>query len=155
MNNDTFAGPGNTSTGNMAGGFGGPGMPGMSGMPGSPGMGGFPGFGPGMNFPGMPTNNPNQTGATATKAPAAQPAADASTPAREADQEITLAQAMTDLQTVARNTKASPGEIREKLEIVRAARLKAEARITAARKELHRLLTTDQEASLVSLGYME
>ena len=62
---------------------------------------------------------------------------------------------MADLQTVLADAKVSPEQLKEKVAAVRNARQKARAKFEAAQKELLELLGPDQEAVLVSLGYIE
>jgi hypothetical protein len=62
---------------------------------------------------------------------------------------------MADLQTVLADAKVSPEQIKEKVAAVRIARQKARAKFEAAQKDLLELLSPDQEAVLVSVGYIE
>jgi predicted RNA polymerase sigma factor len=64
-------------------------------------------------------------------------------------------QAMTDLQKALSNAKISPKQLKAKVAAIRAARQKAKIKLEAARKELLELLSPEQEAVLVSLGYLE
>ena len=64
-------------------------------------------------------------------------------------------QAMTDLQTAAADVKASPDELKKKVAAVRTARQKARNNFEAAEKELLEMLSPDQEAVLVGLGYLD
>jgi septal ring factor EnvC (AmiA/AmiB activator) len=64
-------------------------------------------------------------------------------------------QAMADLQTALADAKTTPDQIKEKVAAVRAARQKARAELEAAQKDLLELLTSDQEAVLVSLGFLD
>lgn len=66
-----------------------------------------------------------------------------------------ISQALTELQAALAEAKTSPEQLREKVAAVRSARQKARAKFEAARKELLELLTADQEAVLVQLGYLE
>ena len=66
-----------------------------------------------------------------------------------------ISQAMDDLQKAASDAKATPDQLRTKVAVVRAARQKAKAKLEAARKELLTLLSPEQEALLVGLGYLE
>ena len=66
-----------------------------------------------------------------------------------------LSQALADLQTVLADAKVSPEQLKEKMAAVRLARQKAREKVEAARKDLLELLTLDQEAVLVSLGYID
>jgi hypothetical protein len=64
-------------------------------------------------------------------------------------------QAMTDLQRALSNAEISPQQLKTKVAAIRAARQKARIKLEAARKELLELLSPEQEAVLVSLGYLE
>ncbi len=64
-------------------------------------------------------------------------------------------QAMVELQTVVADSKSTSEQIEEKLKVVRIARQKAKADLAAAQKNLMPLLTLDQEAVLVALGYFD
>lgn len=66
---------------------------------------------------------------------------------------IALAQA--ELKTVLDNPQSTPQEVQEKVAAVRKAIAKAKADLAAARKDLVELLTADQQAILVGLGYLE
>jgi hypothetical protein len=66
-----------------------------------------------------------------------------------------VSQALTDLRTAAADAKTTPEQLREKIEAVRAARQKARGELETAKKELLELLTPDQEAMLIGLGYLE
>ena len=60
-----------------------------------------------------------------------------------------------ELRTVVSDPNATTEQIREKAFAVRTARQKAKANLAAAQKDLLRLLTQDQEAVLVVLGYLD
>jgi hypothetical protein len=62
---------------------------------------------------------------------------------------------MADLQTALADAKISPEQLQQKVAAVRLARQKARAKFEAAQKDLLELLAPDQEAVLVSLGYIE
>jgi len=64
-------------------------------------------------------------------------------------------QALGDLQASLADPKTSPDLLKEKVAGVRAARQKARAELETAQKELLELLTVDQEAVLVSMGYLD
>jgi outer membrane murein-binding lipoprotein Lpp len=66
-----------------------------------------------------------------------------------------VALALSELRTTLSNTNAPADQLKEKVEAVRSARQKAKADLETAEKNLRLLLTTDQEAVLVSLGYFE
>ena len=51
--------------------------------------------------------------------------------------------------------KVTPKQIKAKIAAIRAARQKAKTKLEAARKELLELLSPEQEAVLVSQGYLE
>ena len=67
---------------------------------------------------------------------------------------VTLAQAISDLSAALADTTTTLDQLKERLAIVRDAREKTKADVEEARKELLLILTTDQEAVLVALGYM-
>jgi hypothetical protein len=146
------------------------------------GMGGPGGFGPGGGamatvgsgpmMGAQESNNPpaTPTPAAATPVPAAVPAAtrpDApasttlaatnpdETSAGASSKTITLAQALTDLQTALADSKTTTEQLKEKMEVVRDAREKTKLDMETARKELLLLLTTDQEATLVGMGLLQ
>jgi hypothetical protein len=62
---------------------------------------------------------------------------------------------MTDLQAALADKTATEQQIKERMAMVRGAREKAIGAIKSAEKELRKVLTTDQEAALMSLGYLE
>jgi hypothetical protein len=64
-------------------------------------------------------------------------------------------QALMELQTVATDPNATTEQIKEKATAVRTVRQKAKADLAAAQKDLVQLLTQDQEAMLVVLGYLD
>ena len=66
-----------------------------------------------------------------------------------------VAKAGADLQTTLENEKASPDEIKQKLQAVRDARAKAEKDLTSAQSDLKDVLTQRQEAMLVLAGMLE
>jgi Spy/CpxP family protein refolding chaperone len=100
------------------------------GPPGGPG-GGFPGGPPG-GFGGPPPGGPG--GGTASGA---------------------IGQAQADLKTTLDDPKHNADEVKEKVAAVRKARQKVRAELETAQKDLLKLLTAEQEAVLVSLGYIE
>jgi len=67
---------------------------------------------------------------------------------------VTLSQAIADLQAAIADKSTTEEQLKEKISIVRDAREKTKAEIEAARKELLLILTTDQEATLVSMGLL-
>jgi hypothetical protein len=162
--NDSFTGPGDSSSfgrggpgfggrgdmGDMMGGpgFGGPGMGGGRGGGGRGGMGdmmgGGPGFGgrggmgdmgggPGFGGPGM-GGPPGMGGGSVSNA---------------------ITQKLGELKTMLADPKATPEQLKEKIADVRSERKKATAELEAARKDLRQLLTQNQEAVLISLGYLD
>ena len=66
-----------------------------------------------------------------------------------------LSQALTDLQSAVADSKSTEKQLKDQLAIVRAAREKARKETNAAQKELLQVLTKDQEAALLSLGYLD
>lgn len=66
-----------------------------------------------------------------------------------------ITQAQADLKAVLSDRKHSAEEIKEKVAAVRKARQKARGEVDAAQKDLMLMLTAEQEAILVSLGYFE
>lgn len=66
-----------------------------------------------------------------------------------------LSQAQSDLQAALKDPKHTDKEIQEKVAAVRQARQRARAELDAALKELRLLLTAEQEAVLVGLGYLD
>jgi Spy/CpxP family protein refolding chaperone len=66
-----------------------------------------------------------------------------------------ISQAQADLKTVLDDPKHTPAEVREKVAAVRKARQKARGDLDAAQKDLLEMLTAEQEAVLVSLGYLD
>lgn len=66
-----------------------------------------------------------------------------------------VTQALMELRTVVSDPNVAPEQINDKVSAVRAARDKAKAELAAARKDLRELLTADQEAVLIVLGYLD
>jgi hypothetical protein len=62
---------------------------------------------------------------------------------------------MSALQTAAADPNTSDDDLKQKIEAVRTARAKARADLDAAVKDLEEVLTPDQQAMLVALGYLE
>jgi hypothetical protein len=62
---------------------------------------------------------------------------------------------MAELQSTAADAKASPEQIEQKIAAVRKAREKARADLKAAESDLQQLVTPEQEAMLIALGYLE
>ena len=62
---------------------------------------------------------------------------------------------VTDLQTAIADTNTTEKQLKDHVMVVRAARARTQAEKAAAQKELRLLLTSQQEAVLVTLGYME
>jgi len=155
--NDSFADPvgrGGRGPGGPGGGFGGGpggedfGGPGPGGGfgPGGPGRGFGPG-GPGGGF-GGPENNmgPNDGGPMGDAGGGPPGMGGANNP---------VALALTELRTSLSATNAAPAQIQEKVAAVRNARQKAKVDLDAKEKSLRQMLTPNQEAALVGLGYLE
>ena len=136
---DSFDGPGNGMGGGrggggrggpQGGGFGGPGGPGGQGG-GGRGGGGFGGpggpGGPGGGFGGPGGGGGNNAVGTA----------------------------LTELKTALADASSTPEQIKAKVDAVRSARQRAASDLVAAQKSLLPLLTADQQATLVSLGYID
>lgn len=92
--------------------------------------------------------------------PSTEPATDPSAPDSAANsgttlRSITYAQALADLQSALRDKSTTARQLGDLLITVRAARQKARDDLVAAENDLSALLTPDQEALLVSLGYMD
>jgi Spy/CpxP family protein refolding chaperone len=102
----------------------------------SGGPGGFPG-GPG-GFPGGPGGGPPGGG------PGGGPMANNA-----------ISQAQADLKTTLADPKHTADEVKEKFAAVRKARQKVRTELEAAQKDLLKLLTPEQEATLVGLGYID
>ena len=64
-------------------------------------------------------------------------------------------QKLAELQTTLADPNATVEQLKEKMTAVRSARQKAKVDLAAARKDLLQLLTLDQEATLVSLDYLD
>lgn len=64
-------------------------------------------------------------------------------------------QALNELQTAIDDPKTTPAQLSEKVAAVRAARKKAREKLDATQKDLLQLLTPEQEAVLVRLGYLD
>jgi hypothetical protein len=129
---DSFAGPGDGMGGGRGGGrggFGGPGGPGGPDFGGGGGGRGGRGGGPGgFGGPGGPGGG-NGNNAVGT--------------------------ALAELKTALADASSTPEQIKARLEAVRNARRKAAADLASAQKNLLPLLAPDQEATLVSLGYLD
>jgi hypothetical protein len=63
--------------------------------------------------------------------------------------------AIAELQTELADKKTNPEQLKTKVAAVRAARQKAREKVRTTQRDLVELLTADQEAVLVSLGYLE
>jgi hypothetical protein len=66
-----------------------------------------------------------------------------------------VSQAQADLRAVLDDPKHTRAEVEEKVAAVRKARLKARAELEAAQKDLLQMVTSMQEAVLISLGCLE
>ncbi len=175
--NDSFRGPSDNASGFGPGGggrFGPP--PGGFGPPpdgfGPPG--GFPpgpppdGFGPPGGF--GPPDGPASFRTDRFAGPTTRPAGAATQPAMRrggfgrgpggpppfmGGPSREWMQAAAELQAVLSDPKATEEQIRQKLTALRALRAKTQAALLDAQKELVELLTPDQEAALVSRGYLD
>ena len=135
-----MAGMGPGMRGGRGRGMGGPmamGGPGMRG-----GMGGPPPDALGNQPPAGP-NGPPPTSAPAGTAAATQP------------QNEALPMALRDLRAVLADRGTTEQQVQEKLKAVRDARAKIHADLDAARTELLKTLTLDQQATLVAMGFLE
>jgi hypothetical protein len=132
---DSLDGPGN----GMGGGRGGPGR-GGSGFRGFGGPGGpdFP-DGPPPDFPGGP-GGPGGGGGRGG-------------PGGGGDNAVGTA--LTELKTALADTTSTPEQIKARVAVVRHARQRAATDLAEAQQALLPLLTPDQEATLVSLGYVD
>jgi len=70
-------------------------------------------------------------------------------------QDSAISQAMSDLQQATSDAATTARQLQAKVAAVRAARQKAKVKLEAARKELLELVSPEQEAVLVGLGYLE
>lgn len=132
MSNDSFSGPSDIAVGDM-------------------GLGTM--FGP------KPAKLAATPPATAPNTPATAPAESTSTGPTSVEvpassDTLTLAQALTDLKAAVA-AKAGDQILKDRLAVVRDARAKTQLEVQLARQELQPLLTLDQEAALVSLGYLQ
>ena len=66
-----------------------------------------------------------------------------------------ISTALAELKTALADSTTAPAQIKAKLAAVRSARQKAVLDLATAQKSLLRLLTADQETTLVSLGYID
>jgi hypothetical protein len=66
-----------------------------------------------------------------------------------------ISAALDELKTTLANSASTPEQVKVKLAAVRAERKKAESNLAAAQKALLLLITPAQEATLVSLGYLD
>jgi len=137
--NDAFAGPSSKAGGDFGPGGGPP--PGFG-----PGEGPPPGFGPGEGPP--PGFGPGE-GPPPGFGPGRGP------PPGFGGPDSAIAQALATLRTALADPKTTPQELQEKVAQVRAARERARRDLATAQKDLLELLTVDQEATLVSLGYID
>ncbi len=133
---DSFDGPGN-GIGGGRGGRGGPGGFGGFGGPGGPGgpdFGGGGGRGGRGGGPGGPGGFGGPGGGGGSNPVSA---------------------ALAELKTALADTSSTPEQIKTKLDAVRNARQKAATDLATAQKKLLPLLSASQEATLVSLGYLD
>jgi hypothetical protein len=143
--NDSFSGPGDVGSFGRGGpGFGGFGRGGLGpdgfspedfgrGGRGGPGFNGFGQDGFGRGGPGPGGGPPGFDGLGSNA----------------------VTQKLLELQTTLADPNATPEQLKEKIAAVRSARQKANAELEAARKDLLQLLTLDQEAILISFGYLD
>jgi Spy/CpxP family protein refolding chaperone len=136
----------NAARGGFPGGF--PGGPPGGGFP-----GGFPGGPPGGGFPGGPGGGPPGGGFPGGPGGGGPPGGGPGFGGATANDPISLARA--ELRTVLAEPKSTPAEIKAKVTAVRKAREKVRAELDAAVKDLLLLLSPEQEAVLVSLGYLD
>jgi len=146
---DSLEGPGNGfggGRGGRGGGFGGPGGPNDFGAPGGPngfagpsGPNGFPG-------PGGPNGPAGPGGAVVPGGPGFGPGLGGNN---------AVSTALAELTSTLADATSTPEQVKAKLAAVRIARQKAASDLAAAQKALLPLLTADQEATLVSLGYLD
>ncbi|MCY3019675.1 MAG: hypothetical protein NTW87_11685 [Planctomycetota bacterium] len=137
--NAAFAGPSTKAGGDFGPGGGPP--PGFG-----PGGGPPPGFGPG----GGP---PPGFGPWGGPPPGFRPGG--GPPPGFGGPDSAVAQALATLRTALADPKTTPQELQQKVAEVRAARQRARRDVANAEKDLLELLTGDQEATLVSLGYID
>jgi Spy/CpxP family protein refolding chaperone len=107
------------------------------------GPGGGPPGGPGGGFPGGP-GGPGGFGGPPPGGLAGGPVASNA-----------ISQAQADLKTTLADPKHTADEVKEKVAAVRKARQKVRGELETAQKDLLKLLTPEQEATLVGLGYID
>jgi len=137
---DSFAGPGNGMGGGRGGRGGGPGGPGGFGGPDGPGGPG------GGNFGGGGGGRGGRGGGQPFGGPAGFGGGNANN---------AVSAALADLKTAMADASSTPEQIKAKVAAVRTARERAVADLAAAQKNLLPLLSASQEATLVSLGYID
>jgi hypothetical protein len=151
-----------TYTANAVGrgfGFPGPGDFGtdsFNGPSNSPGFGGRFGRGPGG--PGSPDGGRGREGfdpAMLAAMAAARGGPGRGGPGALGGINNPVSAALTDLKTALAEPTTTPEQVKTKLAAVRTARQKAATDLETAQKDVRRLLTADQEATLVSLGYID
>jgi hypothetical protein len=142
------------------GGFGGPGDFGSDSLNGpladSLGFGGR--FGRGGGGPGGPEGGRGREGfdpAAFAAMAAARGGPGPGAPAGFGGINNAVSTALAELKTALADPTSSPVQLKTKLAAVRSARQKAALDLATAQKILLRLLTADQEATLVSLGYID
>jgi hypothetical protein len=163
-NEGLSGGQGNTGFGGMMGGFGGPGGglgggdsfadPGGRGGLGGGGPGGFGGGGPG-GFGGGGPGGFGGGGRGGFGGGGRGDSAGGATPVVMSGGNNAVALALAELKSALATTNTPPGQIKEQIAAVRAARQKARTDLAATEKKLRELLTADQEAVLISLGWLE
>ena len=155
---DSFAGPADFGPR----GFGPPGGFG----PGGPGPGGFgpppAGFGPDGPGPGgvRPPEDPGRGNADpAARGTPSKPGSDrppgGGPPPGFGGRDSVLTLALADLQAALADAQTTPEQLQDKVNALRTARRKARDKLQAAQQELLELLTPDQEAVLLGLGYID
>lgn len=146
------------------GGRGGPGGPGGFGRdslngpggPGGPFGRGGPDFPPGVDPATFFAGRGGPGGPPPGFDPAALPANTAGgAPFPMAGTNNAITAALDELKTTLTNSASTPEQVKVKLAAVRAERKKAESSLAAAQKALLLLITPAQEATLVSLGYLD
>jgi hypothetical protein len=157
---DSFADPGGRGGlgGGGPGGFGGGGPGGFGGGGpggfGGGGPGGFGGGGPG-GFGGGGPGGFGGGGRGGFGGGGRGDSAGGATPVVMSGGNNAVALALAELKSALATTNTPPGQIKEQIAAVRAARQKARTDLAATEKKLRELLTADQEAVLISLGWLE
>jgi hypothetical protein len=66
-----------------------------------------------------------------------------------------VAKAIAELRNAVADSKTTPQQIQEKVSAVRTARQKAQGDLAAAQSEVRQIITPQQDAILIGLGYLE